>query len=126
MAEYKKLQSVEDIPQSLTQLTHDWMVDYVVAQGNPEDAAALLAFEEANQKQWSSNLKDENGKEYPPVMKTDIKAMRKWFCEKYFPALLKNKSKKTKESNLEYSRNKLSELAAKANQKSDSASSKKK
>ena len=118
MAEYKKLQSVEDIPQSLTQLTHDWMVDYVLAQGNPENAAALLAFEEANQEKWSSNLKY--------IMKTDIKAMRQWFCEKYFPALLKNKSKKAKESNLEYSRSKLAELAVKASQKPASASPKKK
>ena len=124
MAEYKKLQSVEDIPQSLTQLTHDWMVDYVLAQGNPENAAALLAFEEANQEKWSSNLKYKDGKERPPVMKTDIKAMREWFCKKYFPDLLKNKSKKAKQSNLEYSKNKLAELAAKANQKSASASSK--
>ena len=114
MAEYKKLVSVEDVPQSLTQLTHDWMVDYVVAQDNPEDAAALLAFEEANQKAWSSNLKDKDGKDRPPVMKTDIKAMRQWFCEKYFPQLLAKKNKQKKASNLDYSRDKLAELAARA------------
>lgn len=116
MAEYKALTSVEEVPQSLTQLTHDWMVDYVVAQNNPADAKELLDFEESHQKAWTSNLKDKEGKERPPVMKTDIKAMRQWFCSKYFPQLLrKSKSNQSKPSNLDYSRSKLAELAAKAN-----------
>lgn len=126
MTEYKKLESVEDVPQSLTQLTHDWMVDYVVAQNNPADAADLLEFEEAHQKAWTSNLKDKNGKERPPVMKTDIKEMRKWFCSRYFPHLLQKKSKKDKLSNLSYSKSKLAELAARANQKPAAASSRRK
>lgn len=109
---YPKLQSIEDIPVSRSQLSHDWMLEYTLAKGTPEQAAALLDFIEKNQVVRESHLKTCHGVEYTV---TDIKPMRNLFCEMFFPALKDTKSKpKSKESQLDKAKRLLAEKAAQA------------
>ena len=95
---YKALKNVDDVPTSKTQLTHDWMQDYVFAK-HPEDFKELFDWENAHQVIFKSNLRNTGGFE---TSKTDIKAMREWFLKKYakeFPMLSKKKPITKKESN---------------------------
>lgn len=121
---YPKLKSVDDTPVSRSQLSHDWMVEYTLAKGTPEQAAALLDFIEKNQVIRESHLKTCHGVEYTV---TDIKPMRNLFCEMFFPALKETKSKsKSKESQLDMARRLLAEKAAQAAKKASTASRAKK
>lgn len=109
---YPKLKSVEDTPVSRSQLSHDWMLEYTLAKGTAEQAAALLDFIEKNQVVKSSHLKTCHGVEFTV---TDIKPMRDLFCEMFFPALRETKSKaKSKESQLDKAKRLLAEKAAQA------------
>lgn len=111
---YPKLESVEDIPESRSQLSYDWMVQYALANGTPEQCADLLDFIEKNQVIRESHLKRCRGVEFTV---TDIKPMRNLFCDMFFPALKEYKSKpKSKESQLDMARRLLAEKAAQAGQ----------
>lgn len=119
---YPKLRSVDDIPVSRSQLSHDWMLEYTLAKGTPEQAAALLEFIESNQVTRNSHLPKCRGVEFTV---TDIGPMRDLFCKMFFPSLKETKSKpKNKESQLEKAKRMLAEKAAQA--KKDKAASKSK
>lgn len=120
---YPKLKSVDDIPVSRSQLTHDWMLDYTVAKGTPEQAQTLLDFIENNQVIRGSHLPTCHGVEYTV---TDIKPMRDLFCTMFFPGLKEAKGKsKSKESQLDKARRMLGK-AAQATPKRTTAASKSK
>lgn len=109
---YPKLQSIDDIPESRSQLSHEWMVEYTLAKGTPEQCAALLDFIEKNQVVKESHLKTCRGVEFTV---TDIKPMRDLFCDMFFPSLREPKNKpKSKESQLDMAKRLLAEKASQA------------
>lgn len=96
---YPKLKSLEDIPVSRSQLSYDWMLEYTLENGTPEQAAELLDFIQNHQVERESHLKKLNGLKYKA---TDIKPMRDLFCSMFFPELRESKtSGKNKESQLD-------------------------
>lgn len=120
---YPRLERLTDIPESRFQLTYDWMVEYTMANGTPEQCAALLDFIKSHQVKRDSHLKTCKGVKYQT---TDIKPVRTLFCEMFFPALKEPKSSgKQKESQLDRAIRLLSEKAAQANKPQSASDSKK-
>lgn len=116
---YPTLKTLDQTVESKSQLRHDWMQDWVAAN-RPEDLEALLAFEEAHQVHFKSNIAKLKDKTRDTTI-TDIKKMREWFLKNYgkeeqFKQALevKSKSKKT-ESNMERIRRLVEERKASAN-----------
>lgn len=86
----KVLNPMTDIPASLSDLSLDFMYDYIKEKGKKAD------------KEWFLNkVKDLWGKKYNNLAKaeieciTDIPALRRDFAERFFPNLNKRKKKKS-------------------------------
>ena len=109
--EYPKLETLDDIPESRNQLSYEWMLNYTLAEGTPEQCAEMLDFIEHNQIQRESHLERCKGVTF---YVTDIRGMRNLFCDMFFPALKEYKSKPTEETQLEKAKRLLAEKAAQA------------
>lgn len=96
MAKKKRLNALTDTPSSLSDLTLDYMYDYVKAKGTKADK---VWFAKTVEGLW--------GKKYNNLAKaeiegiTDIPALRKEFADRFFPNLLDRKKKKDGESYLD-------------------------
>ena len=96
MAKKKRLNVLTDTPESLSDLTLDFMYDYIKLKGKKAD------------KEWYAGVvSDLWGKKYNNLEKaeidgiTDIPALRKQFAERFFPNLNNRKKKKDEESYLD-------------------------
>lgn len=106
---YVKLNKVSDIPESKTQLTKDWMSEYVIAKGTAEQIATCIKFLEDKSIDGHNNLTGED------IKKIDLVGMREWFCEEFFPNVgKKKKSSKKKEAQLSQIERLKQELEKKA------------
>lgn len=87
---YKKLNKVDDIPESKTQLTQKWMMDYLKEKASNEDKQYFISFLENadNKVKRTNNL---TNTEYETI---DIKKFREEFCKKYFSKLNEKNTKK--------------------------------
>lgn len=88
------LNAKTDKPTKLSELTKGFMKDYIAYNGNDDDKAWYIALVSNNLITKKNNF---TGKEYETI---DIKIVRKEFCVRFFPNLIK-KDKTTKKSYLD-------------------------
>lgn len=96
MAKKEALNPLTDKPQSLSDLTLNYMLGYIKAKGTEKD------------KKWYAQVvKSYWGKKYNNLAKaeiegvTDIPALRRDFADRFFPNLLSKKREKAKKSYLD-------------------------
>ena len=87
---YFKLNNINDEPTSKTQLTKEWMGEYVLAKGNAEQIATCVKYltDKSTYKEGTNNLTGEK------ITKVDLVSLRNWFCQEFFPILNEKKNNK--------------------------------
>lgn len=83
------LNPLTDTPTSLTQLTKNFMLQYIKAKGTDEEKAWFKELCNAHAVQRTNNL---NGKTTKAL---SLQPVHRAFAEKYFPQLLRKKQGKT-------------------------------
>ena len=87
---YTKLNNVNDIPTSKTQLTKEWMSEYVLEKGNAEQIATCIKYLE-DDTMFVDGVNNFTGEK---IRKVNVSAMRNWFCDQFFSNLNEKKAKK--------------------------------
>ena len=80
-----------DTPKTLSDVTLDYMKEYVTEKGNKEIKVWYYKLYQNNMKDFPNHLKGTRGHENAPdtIRRADVKPIRRAFCEKFFPGLLK-------------------------------------
>ena len=96
MTKKEALNPLTDKPQSLSDLTLNYMLGYIKAKGSKEDKKW---YAEKVKSYWGKKFNNLSKKEIEAV--TDIPALRRDFADRFFPNLLSKKRGKTKKSYLD-------------------------
>ena len=100
---YPKLETLDQIPEAKSQLTFNWMVAYVSEKGTEKQREQILKVIEEHQVERATKFKNRKNKNYES---TDMKILRKEFCDMFFPSL-NEKSNVSSKSQLDRAREML-------------------